>query len=87
MKDFPSILQERNHEFLSKLVAESVKEFGICLDAEASETPDDAPLKVRRKRTATDAGSEANEAQTKKSKKDASEASNTDNSPAPIPKR
>jgi len=87
MKDFPSILQERNHEFLSKLVAESVKESGIFLDAEASETSDDAPLKVRRKRTATDAGSEAIEAQTKKSKKDASEASNTDNSPAPIPKR
>jgi len=37
MKDFPSILQERNHEFLSKLVAESVKESGICLDAETSE--------------------------------------------------
>jgi len=87
MKDFPSILQERNHEFLSKLVAESVKESGIFLDVEASETSDDAPLKVRRKRTATDAGSDAIEAQTKKSKKDASEASNTDNSPAPIPKR
>ena len=54
MKDFPSILQERNHEFLSKLVAEYVKESGICLDAE---TPDVAPLQVRRKRTATDAGS------------------------------
>ena len=87
MKDFPSILQERNHEFLSKLVVESVKESSICLDAEASETPDDAHLKVRRKRTATDAGSEANEAQTKKSKKDTSEASNPENSPAPIPKR
>jgi len=87
MKDFPSILQERNHEFLSKLVAESVKESGIFLDAEDSETPDDAPLTVRRKRTASDAGSEAIEAQTKKSKKDASEASNTENSPAPIPKR
>ena len=87
MKDFPSILQERNHEFLSKLVAESVKESGICLDVESSETLDDAPLKVRRKRTATDAGSEANEAQTKKSKKDTSDASNIYNSPAPIPKR
>jgi len=87
MKDFPSILQERNHEFLSKLVAESVKESGICLDAESFETPDVAPLQVRRKRTATVAGSETNEAQIKKSKKDTSEASNPENSPAPIHKR
>jgi len=87
MKDFPPILQERNPELLFKLVAESVKESGICLDAEASETIDDAPLKVRRKRTVTNAGSEINEAQTKKSKKDTSEASNPENSPAPIPKR
>ena len=87
MKDFPSILQERNHEFLSKLVAESVKESGIFLDAEASETPDAASLQAKRKRTTTDAASKANEAQTKKSNKDASEASITDNNPAPIPKK
>ena len=37
MKDFPPILQERNPELLFKLVAESVKESGICLDAETSE--------------------------------------------------
>ena len=49
--------------------------------------PDDAPLQVRRKRTITDAGSEATGAQTKKSKKDTSEASNLDNNSAPIPKR
>jgi len=84
MKDFPSILQERNHELLSKLVAESVKDAGICLDAD---TLDVAPLQVRRKRTATDAGSEANEAQTKKSRKDTSDASATDICSAPIPKR
>jgi len=84
MKDFPSILQEKNHELLSKLVAESVKDAGICLDAD---TPDVAPLQVRRKRTATDAGSEANEAQTKKSRKDTSDASATDICSAHIPKR
>jgi len=84
IKDFPSILQERNHELLSKLVAESVKDAGICLDAD---TPDVAPLQVRRKRTATDAGSEANEAQTKMFRKDTSDASATDICSAPIPKR
>jgi len=84
MKDFPSILQERNHELLSKLVAESVKDAGICLDAD---TLDVAPLQVRRKRTATDPGSEANEAQTKKSRKDASDLSATDICSAPMLKR
>jgi len=84
MKDFPSILQERNHELLSKLVAESVKDAGISLDAD---TLDVAPLQVRKKRTATDAGSEANKAQTKKSRKDTSDASATDICSAPIPKR
>jgi len=84
MKDFPSILQERNYELLSKLVAESVKDASICLDAD---TPNVAPLQVRRKRTATDAGSEANEAQTKKSRKDTSDASATNICSAPIPKR
>ena len=73
MKDFPSILQERNHEFLSKLVAESVKESGIFLDAEASTTPDDAPLPVKKKRTISEAGSEASGGQTKKAKGDKSD--------------
>jgi len=87
MKDFPPIYQERNPEVLTKLIADFVKESGIFLDAETPDTPDDAPLQVRRKRTTTDAGSEAIGAQTKKSKKDTSEASNPDNSFAPIPKR
>jgi len=85
MKDFPPIYQERNPEVLAKLVADSVKESGISLDAEALVAADE-PLQVRRKRTATDAGSEASGAQTKRFKKDTSEASATDNSSAPIPK-
>jgi len=86
MKDFPPIYQERNPEVLAKLVADSVKESGISLDAEAPEVAD-APLQVRRKTTSTDAGSEASGAQTKKSRKDTFEASAIDNSSAPIPKR
>jgi len=87
IKDFPPIYQERNHKVLAKLIADSVKESGITLDDETSKIPDDAPLQVRRKRTTTDAGSEATGAQTKKSKKDTSEASIHDNSSTPIPKR
>jgi len=87
MKDFPPIYQERNLEVLAKLIADSVKELDIILDDETSEIPDDAPLQVRRKRTTTDAGSEATGAQTKKSKKDTSKTSIPDNSSAPIPKR
>jgi len=87
MKDFPPLYQERNPEDLAKLVADSVKESGISLDAEASEVSAEVPLQVRRKRTASDAGSEASGAQTKKSRKDKSEASNPDNSSAFIPKR
>jgi len=87
MKDFPPIYQERNPEVLAKLVADSVKESGISLDAEATEVSAEVPLQVRRKRTASDVGSEASGAQTKKSKKDKSKASATDNSSAPMPKR
>jgi len=87
MKDFPPIYQERNPEVLAKLVADSVKESGISLIVEAPKVADEVPLQVRRKRTATDAGSEASDAQTKKSRKHTSEASATDNSSAPIPKR
>jgi len=87
MKDFPPIYQERNPDVLAKLVADSVKESGISLDAEAPEVANEVPLQVRRKRTATDAGSEASNALIKKSRKDTSEASATDNSSAPIPKR
>jgi len=87
MKDFPPIYQERNPEVLAKLIADFVKESGIILDNESPDVQDEVPLQVRRKRTITDAGSEATGAQTKKSKKDMSEASNPDNSSAPIPKR
>ena len=69
---------------MSKLVADSVKKSGICLDAD---TPDVAPLQVRRKMTATDAGSEANEAQTKKSRNDTSDVSASDICSAPMLKR
>jgi len=87
MKDFPPIYQERNPNVLAKLVADSVKESGISLDAEATGVSTEVPLQVRRKRTASDAGSEASGAQTKKSRKDKFEVSTTDNSSAPIPKR
>jgi len=87
MKDFPPIYQERNPEVLAKLVADSVKESGIILDDEAPEVADEVSLQVRRKRTTSDAGSEATGAQTKKSKKDTSEASIPDNSCALIPQR
>jgi len=87
MKDFPPIYLERNLEVFAKLVADSVKESGISLDAEAPEVSVEVPLQVRRKRTASDAGSEASGVQTKKSRKYSSEASAADNSSAPIPKR
>ena len=85
MKDFPPIYQERNPEVLAKLVADSVKESGISLDAEAPEVADEVPLQVRRKRTATDDGSEASGAQTKKSRKDSSETSIPVNNSSSIP--
>jgi len=47
---------------LAKLIVDSIKESGIILDAETPEAADDAPLKVRRKMTSTDAGSEASSA-------------------------
>jgi len=56
------------------------------VDDDTPDVPDGAPLQVRRKRTITDAGSEATGAQTKKSKKDKSEAQ-PDSSSAPISKR
>jgi len=86
MTDFPPIYQERNSEALAKLVADYAKESGIRMDTEAPAAAE-VPLQVRRKRTASDAGSEASGAQIKKSRKDKSEASATDNTFAPIPKR
>jgi len=87
MKDFPPIYQKRNPEVLAKLVADYAKVSGIRMDTEAPAAAAEVPLQARRKRTASDAGSEASGAQTKKSRKDKSEASATDNTSAPIPKR
>jgi len=87
MTDFPPIYQERNSEALAKLVADYAKDSGIRMDSETPAAVAEVPLQVRRKRTASDAGSRAFGAQTKKSRKDKSEASATDNSSAPIPKR
>jgi len=88
MKDFPQIYKERNLEVLAELVAGYVKESGgIILDDDTPDVPDEAPLRVRGKRTQTDGGSEATGAQNKKSKKDKSEASNLENIPASAPKR
>jgi len=72
---------------LVKLVADYAKESGIMMDSEAPAAVAEVPLQVRRKRTATDAGSEASGNQAKKSRKDKSEASNPDNTSASIPKR
>ena len=88
MKDLPPIFKERNPEVLNELISAFVKESGgIIVDDDTPDVPDEVPLQVRRKRTITDAGSEATGAQTKKSKKDKSEASNPDNNSAPVPKR
>jgi len=87
MKDFPPIYQKRNPEVLAKLVADYAKESNIRMDTEAPAAVAEVPLQARRKRSATDAGSEASGAQTKKSRKDKSEASATDNTSASIPKR
>jgi len=88
MTDFPPIYQERNPEALAKLVADYAKDSNIRMDTDVpAAAATEAPLQVRRKRTASDDGSRASGAQTKKSRKDKSEASATDNSSAPIPKR
>jgi len=88
MRDFPTISKERNPEVLAELIAAYAKESGgIILDDDTPDVPDEAPLKVRGKRTKSDDGSEAAGVQTKKPKKDKSEASNLDSMPAPAPKR
>jgi len=88
MTDFPPIYQERNSEALAKLVVEYAKDSSIRMDTDVpAAAATEAPLQVRRKRTASDDGSRASGAQTKKSRKDKSEASATVNSSAPIPKR
>jgi len=84
MKDFPPIYQKRNPEVLAKLVADYAKVSGIRMDSEAPASITEVPLQARRKRTASDAGSEA---QTKKSRKDTSDASATDICFSPLLKR
>ena len=75
MKDFPPIFKERNPEVLKNLVSEFIKETGcIIVDDDTLDVPEEVPLQIRRKRTNTDAGSEATGAQTKKSKIDKSVA-------------
>jgi len=78
MTNFPPIYQERNSEALAKLVADYAKDSGIRLDIDVPAAAAEVPLQVRRKRTASDAGSRASGAQTKKSRKDKSDASASD---------
>jgi len=80
MTDFPPIYQERNSEALAKLVAEYAKDSSIRMDTDvpAAAAATEAPLPVRRKRPASDAGSEASGALPKKSRKDTSDASASD---------
>jgi len=78
MTDFPPIYQERNSEALAKLVVDYAKDSGIRMDSETPAAAAQAPLEVRRKRPATNAGSEASGALTKKSRKDTSDASASD---------
>jgi len=87
MTDFPPIYQKGNSESLAKLVADYAKESGIRMDADVPAAVAEVPFQARRKRTATDAGSEASGAQSKKSRKDTSNASATDICSAPTPKR
>jgi len=88
MRDFPPISKEENSEVLAELISTYAKESGgIILDDDSPDIPDEAPLRVRGKRTQSDVGSEAAGAQTKKPKKDKSEASNLDIMPAPATKR
>jgi len=78
MTDFPPIYQERNSEALAKLVADYAKDSSIRMDTDVPAAAAQAPLEVRRKRPATDAGSEASGALSKKSRKDTSDASASD---------
>ena len=59
MTDFPPIYQERNSEALDKLVAEYAKDSSIRMDIDVTAAVTEAPLQVRRKRTASDDGSRA----------------------------
>jgi len=88
MRDFPPMTKEDNPGVLVELITAYVKESGgIILDRDTLDIPDDAPLRVRAKRTKEDDDSEAAVAQAKKQKKAKSEATNYDNVPAPKRKR
>ena len=88
MRDFPPISKEDNPEVLAELIAAYAKESGgIILDKDTLDIPDDAPLRVRAKRTKEDNDSEAAVTQAKKQKKAKSEATNYDSVSAPSPKR
>jgi len=88
MRNFPPISKEDNPEVLAELIAAYAKESGgIIQDKDTPDIPDDAPLRVRAKRTKTDDDSEADVAQAKKQKKAKSEATNYDSVSAPSPKR
>jgi len=78
MMDFPPIYQERNSEALAKLVGEYAKISSIRLDTGVPAAATETPLSVRKKRPASDAGSEASEAIHKKSRKEASDVSASD---------
>jgi len=83
MKDFPPILKEKNPEVLSKLIAKFVNETGdIMVDDDTPADEDEVPLQIRRKRTTSEAGSEASGGQIKKAKGDKSDAPNQDVSSA-----
>jgi len=79
MMDFPPIYQERNSEALAKLVVEYAKDSSIRMDSGVpAAATTEAPLPVRKKRPASDAGSEASGALHKKSRKDVSDVSASD---------
>ena len=60
MRDFPPISKEDNPQVLAELITAYVKESGgIILDRDTPDIPDDAPLRVRAKRTKEDDDSEA----------------------------
>jgi len=88
MRDFPPISKEDNPEVLAEVIVAYVKESeGIILDRDTPDIPDDAPLRVRAKRTKEDDDSEAAVAKAKKQKKAKSEATNYDSVPTPKRKR
>jgi len=77
MKDFPPIIKEKNPEVLSKLIAEFINKTGdIMVDDDTPAGDSVVPLQVKKRRTTSEAGSEASGGQTKKAKGDKSDAPN-----------